>query len=231
VHADSRLEAAAARYHYVRCDVDGYSLRVAALGLDGEAFDAFTEAPRPALAAGGAVSAADFATAVAPGGVAAVFGRFLGLGSGVSQVRVRVAGAEVAPLCAYPGQVNFVMPDSPPEEAEIEITTPNGSAALGVRIPPAAPAVFVHQGLPVGLDGTARRGQSVTVYATGTGARFPLEVEVGGVRAPAEVRRLEDMPGVVEVRFVVPDSLKAARHPLRLHAGPHAGGTVALMVG
>jgi uncharacterized protein (TIGR03437 family) len=228
---DERLEASAARHHYLRCEADGYRLLVEAVGLDGEAFDACALTPRPWAAPGGLVSAADFASAPAAGGVAALFGRFLAAPGGADWPRVRVGGQEALALGAEAGQLNLLIPEQAVGETELEVESPNGRSRLTVTVAAAAPSVFVRDGAPVGLSGAVRPGQTTTIYATGLGVGLPLGVEVGGVATVAQARKDTGVAGVAEVSFTVPASLRAGTHPLRLSAGGYRGNPAPLLVG
>ncbi|MFB3829117.1 MAG: MBL fold metallo-hydrolase [Bryobacteraceae bacterium] len=111
-----------------------------------------------------AVNAASYASVVAPGSIASAFGDFQGR-------ELLVGGKRVAELMASPKQVNFVAP------ADL---TP-GQYALSPRgvltVAPAAPGIFA-------AAGPARRGEPLTIYATGMGLlRDEPGVFFAGLRA------------------------------------------------
>ncbi len=66
-------------HHYLRIDVEGSSMTVRAIGLQGQEIDRFTLRPAPMILAGGVVNVGDFTSSVAAGGLVAIFGRNLAL--------------------------------------------------------------------------------------------------------------------------------------------------------
>lgn len=107
----------------------------------------------PLFSADAVLSAASFQPKLAPGSIAAVFGRDLSQGSAratafplptsLNAVEVSVGGAPAAMLFAGPGQVNFVVPFVAP--AEVAVTVRNAgvsSPPAMLTLAPAAPALF-----------------------------------------------------------------------------------------
>ena len=138
--------------HYLRCAVNGYRLDVAAVGLDGLAFDSVTLRPRPMVRA--VVNGASFGARIGRGSPVSVFGWQLGL-PGSREVSVR--GLEV--LAVTPGQINALLPAGLVGRVRLEVSTPNGRAETEIEVVPVAPALFAGSGV--------RSGGVLRVYATG----------------------------------------------------------------
>ncbi len=214
-----------------------------------------TGAPAPVVAAGGVVNAASFAPApdnvLAPGSLISIFGSELTNGSTWSAnalpLPAKLAGTTVrvnsvpAPLLfVSPRQINAQLPFEirPGEAASLVVTTPNRtSGAEPLRVEVAAPGIFA-------VVGSNRRGEPVTIFATGlgavtpsvaTGAAAPLnplsrtvvepEVTIGGVRATVTFSGLApQFAGLYQVNVEVPASFGA-----RVEVTLQAGGAVPIL--
>lgn len=131
-----------------------------------------------AIQAGGVVNAASFTSALAPGGLAAIFGS--GLARAGSPSEVEIGGVAAPVVFATPFQVNVQIPlELPPGAHTLRLRSPYGSVEQSVIIQAQAPAIFQLAGgwgAILNQDGTlngpanpARRGQVIVIYCTGLG--------------------------------------------------------------
>jgi uncharacterized protein (TIGR03437 family) len=109
----------------------------------------------PAIAAGGAVNAASFTAAVAPGSLFSIFGSDLATGTGsatalplensMSGASVTIGGKPAPLVFVSPGQINAQVPYEVAEGSNVPVVvTVNGVASLAVNVTvvPAAPGIF-----------------------------------------------------------------------------------------
>ncbi len=169
-------------HHYLRVEVDGGQLMVRATGLDGSQIDNVLLAPQPALAANGVVNAGDFTPALAPGGLASLFGRNLApveistpslpLPTELGGVRVRIGGVDAPLLYVSPTQINFQLPYNLRGAVTVRVTTPNGFDSAPAVVAEAAPAILavVWGGRRVSAAQPVDTGALLTIYLTGLGA-------------------------------------------------------------
>ncbi len=144
--------------------------------------------PRPAVNRSGVVNAASYRAPLAPGMLISIFGANLArtaASASAFPLPVEMLGTSVliggrpAPLLyVSPAQINAQVPFVPLGEADLVVNSENGpGAAERVPVEAAAPGIFAVR------PGMVRRGETVSVYATGLGAlAAPL---AAGVPAPA----------------------------------------------
>lgn len=155
------------------------------------------------------VSAADFQAPLAPGGLVSIFGTGLSpvsqassvtpLPTALAETCLTVNGTAVPMMLASPERINAQLPFSVSGNTTVVLRTSSGvSDNHNVVIQSAAPSVFRNltagpvEGIPailrnanaqpVTLSNPVRRGDTLTIYATGLGATTPA-VETG-TRAP-----------------------------------------------
>ncbi len=134
---------------------------------------------RLTLSAAGIVNAATFTPAIAPGGLAALFGKGLTGSDGPAAIDIDNVPASV--VGSTPFQVNFALPlDLEPGPRTLRARSSLGAAELALDVKAVAPAIFMlttTQGAVVNQDGRlnnsfspVRRGQVLILFATGLGA-------------------------------------------------------------
>jgi uncharacterized protein (TIGR03437 family) len=167
-------------------------------------------------------------------------------------VKVTVAGADAALYDVRSSQLTFLIPyATSPGLQPVVITTPSGTINGTVRVMSAAPGLFTKDALtpPKGAvrnqDGVtensasaaARRGDIVSIYATGPGALSTLpadgaapgasplimtkstpQVFIGGVEAQVQFSGLNpDAPGLWQINAYVPNQgFLTGRVPVRV---------------
>lgn len=179
----------------------------------------------PCVARGGVVNGASFDTRpLGLGSIVSVFGSGLWREGSTTQVLVN-GSLNAMVFAATESQVNFALPGNARiGSARVEVLRD------GVRSPEAmfwitesAPAAFVAQnfddGKVNGLGQPVRAGRPLVVYLTGIGlnARAAWEASIGGQKA--EGLFLGATPGFLglgQANVIVPESLEAGEHPLRV---------------
>ena len=179
----------------------------------------------PCVARGGVVNSASFdPRPLGLGSIASVFGSGLWKEGATTQVLVN-GNLNAMVFAATEGQVNFALPGNARiGSARVEVLRD------GVRSPEAmfwiteaAPAAFVAQnsddGKLNGLGQPVRAGRPLVVYLTGigVGSRVAWEASIGGRKA--EGIFLGATPGFVglaQANLIVPESIEAGEHPLRV---------------
>jgi len=179
----------------------------------------------PCIARGSIVNGATFDTRpVALGSIVSLFGENLGREGSRTEVIVN-GRLNATVFAATPNQVNFALPTgAQPGSARLEVLRD------GVRSPEAmfwiteaTPAAFAAQNFDNGaLNSTTnpvRVGRPLVVYLTGIGTNrnLPWEASIGGLRA--EGLFLGTTPGFLglsQANLVVPETLGAGEHPLRV---------------
>ena len=176
------------------------------------------------LATAGVVNAATFTPAIAPGGLAAVFGKGLTGSDGATAIDIDNISANV--VGSTPFQANFALrPDLEPGTHTLRVRSSLGSAELALDVKPVAPAIFVltpTQGAVVNQDGRlnnslspVRRGQVLILFATGLGAvnadgalartREPVTVVLNGTELTAAFAGLAPgYAGLYQVNILIP---------------------------
>lgn len=135
-------------------------------------------------------------------------------------VTVSVNGIQAPVYFISPSQVNFLVPSTvAPGLRDVEVKTSSATLTGTVRVMSAAPGLFVYESAPM------RRGQPITIYATGPGAlSAPIEdgapapssplvttaskpdVLIGGVRAEVLFSGMAPgFAGLWQINAIVPD--------------------------
>jgi uncharacterized protein (TIGR03437 family) len=146
----------------------------------------------------GAVNAASYAAALAPGSIVSIFGASMAQSSAantgvplplfLADVRVTVGGLAAPLYYVSPSQINAQIPfEIPPGPAEIQVVSTNGVAKQAVQVAATAPGIFTLNAEGTGpgaiLHGATYRlvtaaepaapGEIVSIYCTGLGAVGP----------------------------------------------------------
>lgn len=199
---------------------------------------------------------------VAAGSWAAAFGTFTGVSTTTASsfplpktlggVKVTIDGTDAPLYDVRAGQITFLIPYSAtPGLRPVQITTGSGNITGSVRVISSGPGIFTKdtqvppRGAIRNQDGVtensssspAKRGDVISVYATGTGAlsrqpqdgaapgASPLattvstpQVFIGGVAAQVQFSGLNpDAPGLWQINVIVPSqSFITGRVPLRV---------------
>ncbi len=215
------LAASDSSHHYVRFEVRGTRMTATAIRDDGTQIESFTLAPYPLLSSDSAVvNAASFTSAVGPGGLISIFGRFLApedrvapatpLPTELGGSEVTLNGVKLPLLFVSRGQINAQLPFDVLGAATLRVSTPNGGSQTVLTVLDTAPAIltlnYPNGAFPAVLhqDGTlvtdfspARSGEALSVYLTGLGA---VEGNIAaGVAAPTT--SLLRAKGPVEVQL------------------------------
>ena len=236
----------ASAYHYVRVEVQGGRMNLAAIGLDGQAFDSFSLSPPPVIA-GAVVNAASGTPEIGRGGLVSVFGwqfsaETIAAESGTLPfdtrgLHVRVGDAEARILFASSDQINVLLPGVLAGRQTMRIMTPGGAASAEIEIIPVAQAIFPG-GLfndvrtRISLDTPCRRKSRVTAFVTGMAAYDgSVSVILGNESTSGTLEGTTELPGVQRVHFEVPSSIRPGSHALALQAGGVRSNTLLLPVG
>lgn len=233
--------AGATAYHYVRGEVDGRTLTLSAIGIDGRGFDSVGISAQPRLAPAAAVNSASLQQEIGRGALLSVLGWQMSvdtlenggrpLGAQAGGVAVSVNGVPLPLLLVSPSQLNAILPPELEGLARLEVTTPAGSARAEFEIARIAPALF--PGAFVDGSGLAadavRAGEVAGVLATGMSAHHgSVKVHIG--RLITEGRLVEgDIAGLQQVYFEIP-SLAAGIYPLTIEAAGIRSNAVDLRV-
>jgi len=158
------LAYAESAHHFLRVEVDGPSLTVQAVRIDGQEIDRLVlslppppPAPPPPpppnpVTVEAVVNAASFTPALAPGSLISIFGRSLAaaearaprlpLPQDLSGTVVTLNGRRLPLLYVSSTQINAKLRFDTEGPATLRVTTPVGASEFAVRIAEAAPAVF-----------------------------------------------------------------------------------------
>ena len=193
------------------------------------------------IAPRGIVNAANFTPDVAPGGLAAIFGR--GLARAGTDTRVLIGGRPAAVVAALPFQLNVQVPfEAVPGMNTVVVESPWGTVEQQVEVRSVAPAIFRtgsgNNGAVVNQSGElntplrpARRGEAVVIYATGlgavtgSGALKSVQNTVTAVAREQELRVLyagltPGFIGLYQINLVIPVTLAPGIEiPLTLRQG------------
>ena len=195
--------------------LDGYQL-VMAWG---------SSAPRAsAPVISGMTNGASFGQAYAPGMLLSVFGSQLSTGTAVassiplplslSGVSASVNGVAAPLYYVSPSQINLQVPDTLSAGAAIVTINNNGqTASASITLAAAAPGIFASA-----MPASAKRGDVLTLYATGTGANLQtLSLTVGGVTSTISYAGIPPgLVGVVQVNYQIPPSAPLGSQPVVL---------------
>lgn len=176
-------------------------------------------------------------------------------------VTVSVNGVAAPVYFVSPTQINFLIPFAvTPGVRNVEIKTSSATLTGSVRVMSAAPGIFVNgsDGAVINQDGSinttsarTRRGQVISIYATGPGAlsraiddgapapSSPLantvstpEVFIGGVPAPVQFSGMAPgFAGLWQINVTVPDrAFVTGRIPLQVYMDGVDSNEVAIFV-
>jgi len=210
-------------------------------------------APPPVISAMG--NAASYKQAYAPGMILTIFGSQLAPGvqaAATTPLPLTLAGVTVtingvpAPLWyVSPGQLNVQIPYETPVNTSVPLTvTNNGQSATASFVATgSAPGIFTDsQRAPVPFA-TAARGQTITLYMTGSGAVTPgvadgtapgagtplsslpapvqrTTVTVGGVAAPTAFVGIPwGLVGITQINYQVPTGAPLGPQPVTVTVG------------
>lgn len=174
----------------------------------------------------------------------------------LSGVRVLANDTPIGIQFAGPTQINAILPETARGLVTLEVRNAAGAHQINVLVEPAAPAIFTQNGTGTGdaavtqavsgalitPNSPARRGDVLTLYATGLGAtesRAGLAwaivaptVEIGGVRvAPLYAGRAPGFAGLDQVNFIVPpDAPRGITVPIRLISNGRASNETTLAI-
>ncbi|MCL5745715.1 MAG: Ig-like domain-containing protein [Acidobacteria bacterium] len=199
------------------------------------------------LSANAVVNAANFTSAIAPGGVIAIFGS--GFTDGTSTF-IDFDGTSARLLNATPFRLDAQIPESvTPGTHLMQVRSPWGTATQTVNMSETAPAIYSiyvpPQPAVINPDGKVNspttpvaRGEVVTIYATGLGTTtesadnsvvtHPVVATVNGVDLPVIFAGLaSNYPGVYVVNVRIPVSTPPG---LNLALAISQGSTVSNMV-
>lgn len=168
-------------FHYLRIDVDGISLTLTAIGLDGTEIDQVTLGAAMPISVHSVLSKGDYTPAIAPGSVVAISGRNLAqtnavsagypLPTGLNGVSLKVAGQPVPLLSVSPNHIEAQIPYGVSGAVRMDISTPTGYASTELTIAAAAPSLLeiVSQNGLFSSSNPARPGGALSLYLTGLG--------------------------------------------------------------
>jgi len=210
-------------FNYLRVDVEGPSLTISAIGIDGSRIDRVTLGTSPRIAILSVLSKGDYTPRIAPGSLVAITGQNLAAASaagagdplpaGLESVSVTAAGQPVSLLSVSPTLIEAQIPYRVSGPATLEVCAPAGSASAAISVSPAAPSllkVVSQHGVFCGAN-PARPGDRLALYLTGLGGAAgdvgpgaaeplasaapvsPLEVWLGPIRL--EPRFAGPVPG------------------------------------
>ncbi len=213
-------------FHYVRVDVDGESLTLTAIGLDGGEIDQFELGATKQTAIHSVLSLGDYTPRIAAGSLVAISGRNLGV-----QSAVRVDGRAMPLLSASATEIQAQVPYGISGTVSLEVSTPNGSASADITVSPVAPSLLgiASRNSPFSIDNPARPGGEVSLYVTGlgelqggsdSGLAPPVEVWLGRTRLqPSFAGLAPGLVGVHAIKIAIPGDLPDGVYAVQVVAG------------
>jgi acid phosphatase type 7 len=236
-------------FHYLRVNVDGPSLTLTAVGMDGSTIDQVTLGGGRGMVIDRVLSKGDFTPAAAPGSLVTITGQNLAetnasvrgypLAASLGGVSLKAAG-KVAPLISVsPEEILAQLPYGISGEVRLELSAPHGTVSTAVAVLPAAPSlleIVTGRRLFTGSN-PARPGGDVSLYVTGLGeveggaqagrsspfcaaVKLPVEVWLGPLRLePRYAGLAQGHAGVYRVDVVIPRDLPDGVYALRVTAG------------
>jgi len=179
-------------HHFVRAEVDGSRMTLRAIRADGREIDRFTLSPFPRIPDNAVVNAASFTSDLAPGGLVAIFGRYLAseelaaastsLPTTLGGVSAELNGRPLPLLYVSGSQINAQIPFDIQGPATLRVATQNGTAYASVVVGEVAPAIFTApidgglspvvfhaNGSRVSAKSPAFAGEQVIIHLTGLG--------------------------------------------------------------
>jgi uncharacterized protein (TIGR03437 family) len=185
-------------FHYLRVDVNGQTLTLSAIGLDGSEIDQVTLGGAAPMAIHSVLSTGDYNSLIAPGSLVAISGQNLAptnavssgypLPTALSGVSLKAAGQSVPLLSVSSTQIRAQVPYGISGPVTLEVTTPNGFASTAITVLKVAPSlleIVSKNGLITGAN-PARPGGGVSLYLTGMG-EVQGGIESGHAAPPASL--------------------------------------------
>jgi uncharacterized protein (TIGR03437 family) len=204
VGSSSQTAISVQAFHYLRVDVDGQTLTLSAIGLDGGEIDQVTLGASSQMAIDSVLSKGDYTPMVAPGSLVAISGRNLApanavsagypLPAGLGGVSLKAAGRPVPLVSVSSTQIQAQIPYGVSGPVTLEVSTPNGFASAAITVSAVAPSlleIVSQNGLITGAN-PARPGGGVSLYLTGLG-------EVQGGMESGHAASLASIPAVSPV--------------------------------
>lgn len=209
---------------------------------------------------------ASFSTTYAPGMVLSIFGSNLASGTWaastvplateVSGTTVTIAGFAAPFYYVSPTQLNVQIPYETFSGVTVPVIVTSGGRSVSstIRLSSAAPGIFIDSSGGLVPAGTARRGQTISLYVTGAGAVSPsiatgsaplsstsagslpaprqtTRVSIGGLDAPVQFVGIPaGLVGVVQVNVVVPQSASLGTNNVVVAIGGVPSNTAHLQV-
>jgi uncharacterized protein (TIGR03437 family) len=207
------------------------------------------------LTIAGIADGASFRHSYAPGEVLTIFGTQLAgttqaassvpLPTSMGGVTVTIHGVASPIYAISPGQLNVQIPyETPLTDIETMVVQYNGqTASFQFNLAATAPAIFTDQnGAPV-PNGSAKTGDTITLFITGAGAvspaiatgaapsggtlsivpkpvNQPVAVTVGGINAALQFVGIPvGLVGVMQINYQVPGGLPVGVHPVVVTVG------------
>jgi uncharacterized protein (TIGR03437 family) len=212
----------------------------------------------PAIESLGIVDGASTSTVLAPGTTAVLYGTNLASGVAAAspvagsllQTTVAVNGVQAPLFYVSPTQINFQMPfQATNSQANVVVSTPNGSTAAYVQMAVAAPGIFSvshANGTLVSAASPAAAGEVLIVTADGLGDTTPGSVTgatppatpapllstatatINGVAAPVQFAGIVGI-GVDQVNVTVPTGV-AGKVPLVIISAGRTSNLVTIVI-
>jgi len=241
VNAAGQTSVALSAYNYLRVSIDGMTLTVRAVGLDGGEIDRFVLRPRPVIAERGVVSIGDYTPALAPGSLAGIFGQNLALRpqassntqvtGGLGGARVQFNNQDLRVFYVSPEQINVQIPADALPAGTLQVITDNGSAQADISLSPSAPSILAvtFADAPVTARNAPGPGSAVVVYVTGLGPGTVTAWLGDSPIQPSFAGSTNQFAGVSQVNLTLPSGLPSGVYQLRI-ATPNASSRSASLI-
>jgi len=168
-------------FNYLRVDVEGQTLTLTAIGIDGGRIDRVTLGEAKHTGIDSVLSKGDYTAAIAPGSLVAISGQDLAqaravspgypLPTGLGGVSLKAAGQAVPLLSVSATQIEAQIPYGVSGQVALEVSTPAGFVSTAITVSPEAPSlleIVTQHGLFCGAN-PARPGDALSLYLTGLG--------------------------------------------------------------
>ena len=231
-------------FNYLHVDVEPESLRLTAIGLNGEPIDQVKLGAKHGISINRVLSVGSYTRSVAAGSIIAITGDELAIRTvtasgqpspGTLDGVVVTANGAVAPLRSVsPTDIVAQLPYEASGQVEVQVSTPEGSASVQVTVLPAAPSLLAVRSAERLLHycNPVRPGASATLYLTGLGkletsapdgflnVLAGVEIWLGKIRVKPIFSDLDrGCSGVCRIDIVVPPDLEDGLYALQVVAG------------
>lgn len=226
-------------FNYLRVDVEADSLRLHAIGLNGDEIDDVTLGHSAAPGIHRVLSVGGYTPAVASGSLISITGQDLATHTAAASGQpargsldgvVVTADGVVAPLLyVSPGEINAQLPYEVSGPAILRVLTPGGSTSASVNVLPAAPSLLAVRSVnrPLHFCNPVRPGAKASLFLTGLGApsaslpaAADLEVWLGNTRLePSFAGPEPGRAGVYRIDVAIPPILPDGLYALEVSAG------------